>query len=136
MIRPNQALHRTAGAFPASRGIRFLWPPQPVSLTVRRHSSGWVVPDEVDREMWDTAWRARKDCGLPDGCKLELSSSKPSFGAPMMVTVAADPPEFADRVWRQSDVCPICGESTLNRVRIGAMLDVQYEGGFGCLIGV
>ncbi len=94
------------------------------------------MSEEIDREAWDAIWRGRTDRSLPDGCRLDLILSDSPFGKPVMVTIAADPIEFAARVWRESDLCPICGQSTLNHAPIGASLDVQYDSGVGCFTGV
>ena len=90
------------------------------------------MSDEIDREIWDAAWHARMDRRLPDACKLDLSR----YGKPTAVTIAANPPEFTDRGWRETDICPVCGNSTLNLPRIGAMLDAQFEDSVGLFIGV
>jgi hypothetical protein len=45
------------------------------------------------------------------------------------VTIADDPPEFSARVWRDSEICPVCGESTAGCVRIGATLGLTFENG-------
>jgi len=57
-------------------------------------------------------------------------------------TIADNPPEFAARVWRASEICPVCGETTTGCVRVAASLDVTFEKlvslarGFSYLIGV
>jgi len=83
--------------------------------------------DGEDREEWDRAWSARTLRSLPGECKLDLQFARwlPLKVAP--ITIAADPPEFAARGWRESDVCPVCGESTLGSVRIAACLYVAFE---------
>jgi hypothetical protein len=52
------------------------------------------------------------------------------------VTIADDPPEFAALVYRVSEICPVCDESTAGHVRIGASLDVTFESGLNFGMGV
>jgi hypothetical protein len=57
---------------------------------------------------------------------LELSTQL----SPLKVKTFAlsdDPPEFADRVWRESEVCPVCGETTADCPRVAATLTLEYE---------
>jgi len=108
-----------------------IWPNQAMARFGK-----FFMTDEIDREEWEAAWGARIDRTLPNGCKLDLSHSAGSLDKPVRVTIAVDPPQFAERVWRGAQICPVCGESTLNLPRTGASLDVGYESGFGCFIGV
>ncbi len=87
----------------------------------------------VSDEEWESAWRARLD-RLPNGCKVDVAASWP-HAAVASVTVSASPPEFADRVWCESDVCPVCGGSTAGQPRCKASLDVQFADGFGLFVG-
>jgi hypothetical protein len=68
--------------------------------------------DGKDRDEWDRLWQARTQRLLPDGCKLDLGSELSSERL-TRVTIADDPPEFAERVHRGSEVCPVCGEHRL-----------------------
>ena len=90
------------------------------------------MSDEDSREAWDAAWHARLDRKLPDGCKLDLSA----YGNPVAVTISANPPAFAERGWRESVVCPVCGSPTDPLNLVAATLDIQLENHNGLLIGV
>ena len=78
--------------------------------------------EDRERETWHAVWRARLDRSLPNGCKLALADY---FAGQIKATIAADPPEYAHRVYRKSDICPVCGASTRNEPRIGASLDIE-----------
>lgn len=77
--------------------------------------------DADDRAEWDRLWGARTLRRLPGECRLALPA--PSSNA---TTLAPDPVEFADRVPRESEVCPVCGQSTAGSVRVAASLTVEW----------
>ena len=81
--------------------------------------------DDSDREEWDRLWALRTLRLLPGECKLEMNG----FGSLKMKAVALsdDPPEFTSRVFRESEVCPVCGTSTVGCVRVGGHLAVEFE---------
>jgi hypothetical protein len=80
----------------------------------------------ADRAEWDRLWGARTLRVLPGECRLDL-------GAPLgplkvkWVALSDDPPEFATHISRESEVCPVCGESTAGCRRLAATLTVEYE---------
>jgi hypothetical protein len=76
---------------------------------------------EASDAAYEAAWKARLDRRLPDGCKLDLSDY-PAAGS--AITVAVDPPEHSERVWRGSEVCPVCGLTTAgDDSRVGVTVD-------------
>ena len=91
--------------------------------------------NEIDRSDWDRAWGAQTVRLLPDGCKLDVSHHFPGQKL-CEVTIAIDPPQYADRPWRESEICPVCGQATLTTERIAASLDVKYEQGLRVGMGV
>ncbi|MCI0742676.1 MAG: hypothetical protein L0Y72_26885 [Gemmataceae bacterium] len=90
-------------------------------------------PDDY-REEWDRRWGAKTQRVRPAGCNLDLSHFQ--FGNVSSVTISADPVEFADRVWRESELCPVCGKSTASQPRVAATLNVCAEIGLKLGIGV
>jgi hypothetical protein len=93
--------------------------------------------DGKDRDEWDRLWGARTQRLLPCECKLNLDSYLPSLRL-TAITIADDPAEFAfaGRVYRGSEVCPICGRLTTGSVRVAASLDLTFEGGLSLGLGV
>jgi hypothetical protein len=80
--------------------------------------------DSDDREEWDRLWGARTLHLIPGGCKLLFRD------APLTVKAAAisdDPPQFAARIFRETEHCPVCGESTSGCLRVAATLTMEYE---------
>jgi hypothetical protein len=93
--------------------------------------------DGKDREEWDRLWSARTQRLLPGECKLNLSDAAGGLRRKLVsVTITDEPPEFAARLWRGSEVCPVCGESTAGCNRVAANLDVIFEGGVTFGVGV
>src|SRR5262245_28218328 len=82
-----------------------------------------AVPEEIDREAFEAAWRARMDRSLPSGCKLDLSRRESSFGKVVTLTISTVPSQFAQRIWCEFDVCPVCGQLTSGQTRVKAALD-------------
>ena len=83
-------------------------------------------------------WRA-----LFSGIKLRLLTAPPKvdvygleFGELRLVGVSLDPEEVADQIWRESDVCPICGEKTTPADAIAASLQPEFNSGLSYLMGV
>src|SRR5262245_21884507 len=93
--------------------------------------------DPDDRAEWDRLWSSTTQRSLPSvpkvGVKLSIGSSPVTV---VEVTISADPNEFSDRVWRQSDVCPVCGQSTAGETRLATSLDVILENGLMYGVGV
>ena len=98
-------------------------------------SSGCNVTDEISDSEWETAWRARTDRQLPRVCKFDLPVTLGLAGELVSVTISAAPTAFAERVWCQSDNCPVCGCSTVGLSRTKVALDIQWAEGFGCFVG-
>jgi hypothetical protein len=89
--------------------------------------------NDIDRSEWDRVWGLRTQHRLPAGCKLDL---RLNFGQPISVTISEDPSQFADRNFRESEICPVCGESTKGQSRVPATLDVTFDGNLRLGIGV
>jgi hypothetical protein len=94
-----------------------------------------AAPD--DRGQWDRAWRAmphrRLKFPLGVGVGRELLAQ---FGTPVSFTIAQAPAQFADRCWRESEACPVCGGPTTAAERIPASLYPRWASGIGVGIGV
>jgi len=87
------------------------------------------------REGWDRAWRGGPQRGLPGPPEVGVDGDLlRRFGEPTSVTVSEDPPEFADRVWRASERCPVCGRTTAGSARVAASLNLT--GARGRCVGV
>jgi hypothetical protein len=91
--------------------------------------------DGKDRPEWDRLWSARTRRLLPGPCHLDLGNARSS--QPLAaVSIADDPSEFAGRIYRCSEVCPVCGDLTAGRLRVAATLDVTFESGVSFGVGV
>jgi hypothetical protein len=56
--------------------------------------------------------------------------------SPVSFTISLDPPEFADRAWRESSRCPVCGGATSPQSRQAASIHPTWPSGFSLGIGV
>jgi hypothetical protein len=89
------------------------------------------------REEWDRDWRVMPHRRLSSPPKTGLSSNALGrFGNPISFTISQDPPQFCDRVWRESECCPICGERTSGEARLAASLHPGWASGLTVGIGV
>ena len=90
--------------------------------------------DGADREEWDRLWRARTQRLLPVERRSNLGHD---FHALQLtaLTITDDPPEFADRVWRASEICPVCGETTVGGVRVASTVHLTFENGLAIGMG-
>jgi hypothetical protein len=93
--------------------------------------------DSEDREEWDRQWRAmphRRMSSLP---KAGVGSDVlGGFDEPVSYTISQDPPEFCDRIGRESEHCPICGERTAGEDRVPASLHPRWASGLSIGFGV
>jgi hypothetical protein len=58
------------------------------------------------------------------------------FGAVVAATICQCPSQYIEKVWRESDACPICGEATAGAERLVALLFRTHASGFGHGVGV
>jgi ribosomal protein L37AE/L43A len=58
------------------------------------------------------------------------------FGAVVVATISRCPPRYVERVWRESDSCPICGETTAGADRLAASLFPTLASGFRYGVGI
>ena len=90
-----------------------------------------------DREDWDRHWRAmpHRRLSLPPkaGVGVDVLGG---FGEPISYTISQDPPEFCDRIGRESERCPICGEQTAREERLPACLHPRWASGLSIGFGV
>jgi hypothetical protein len=58
------------------------------------------------------------------------------FGPTVAITVSQDPPQFAHKVWRESENCPVCGIHTAAAERLPASIHLKWANGLAVGIGV
>jgi len=92
------------------------------------------------RKEWDLAWRSRTQRQLPAAPQTYFRDidlfQGPALGPPVAFTISDDPPEFAGRIFRQSEICPVCGHSTAGQPRVAASMHLTFEIGFSPTLGV
>jgi hypothetical protein len=95
--------------------------------------------DGKDREEWDRSWGAMPHRRLTSPPKARVGGSLvDQFGEPTAFTISQAPVEFADRPYRESDHCPVCGGSTTGGERLPASLNLRWTDGLeiGCGVWV
>lgn len=94
--------------------------------------------DHKGREEWDRSWRAmpHRRLSFPPKVRLRSDPTGGRYGEPVAFTISQDPPEFCDRVWRESERCPICGERTVGEERLTASLHPTWANGLSIGVGV
>jgi hypothetical protein len=89
------------------------------------------LAEDEDRTEWDRVWRARPLRQLVNPVQTDVApTADPAWGAVVRVAIAADPPQFADTVRRDSEICPACGKVASTDNRIAATIYPYFEGGF------
>jgi hypothetical protein len=87
--------------------------------------------EDEDRTEWDKAWR---ECPLRQLVNLAQIDVTPTadadWGKVIRVEIVADPPQFADTGWRNSDICSVCGNVTSADNRIAATIYPYFDSGF------
>src|SRR5918997_4672772 len=84
-----------------------------------------------DRTEWDRVWRERPLRQLLTPVRIDVApTSDPAWGRVVRVEIAADPPEYADTLWRNSDGCPVCGEVASSDCGVAATIYPYFESGF------
>lgn len=94
--------------------------------------------EAADREAWDRTWRSRPHRRLGSPPRIPLGGTVLRlFGDPAAFTLSLDPPEYRDRLPRESSCCPICGEPTrAGDERLAATLHPRWSNGLGVGLGV
>lgn len=82
--------------------------------------------DALDRDDWNRRWSSMPHRRLPSVPKAALKIIAPLLArfracrAPDSATISEVPPEFAARNDCFSDLCPVCGKTTLGKPRLSA----------------
>jgi hypothetical protein len=101
-----------------------------------------VVPEpgidvNEDRTAWDQAWRAMPHRRLESPPRIEFNRGfLDQFGDLVSVTISLDPPEYSERAWRESESCPVCGDTTAGAERLPATLYPNFASGRSYGLGV
>lgn len=93
-------------------------------------------PKHQDRTEWDRVWGSRPVRRLPGPVRIAVAQGDSAeVGMPVHVDIAVDPHQFEETVVRQTDVCPVCGESTANGGRIAVSIYPEFENGISYGLG-
>ena len=90
------------------------------------------IDEDEDRTEWDRVWRERPLRQLVKPVQIDVAptADPAARGRVVRVEIAADPPQYADSIGRDSEGCPVCGEVTSSDRRIAATIYPYFEGGF------
>jgi hypothetical protein len=87
--------------------------------------------EDEDRTEWDRGWRERPLRQLVNPVQIDVApTADPAWGKLVRVEVAADPPQFSDTGYRNSEICPVCGDVTSAYNQIAATIYPYFDGGF------
>jgi hypothetical protein len=71
--------------------------------------------DEEDRTEWDRAWSSMPNRRILDVTKGDFEKMLGGkAGDILTVTICEVPKQFADKLYIENALCPVCGESTEN----------------------
>lgn len=89
------------------------------------------IAEDEDRTEWDRVWRERPLRQLVNPVLIDVEpTADATWGKVVRVEIAADPPQFADVGWRNSEICPVCGKATSSDCRIASTVYPYFESGF------
>jgi hypothetical protein len=89
------------------------------------------LAEDEDRTEWDRVWRERPLRQLIAPVQIDFAPvADPAWGEVVRVTIAADPPQFADTALRDSEICPVCGKVAPTDVRMAATIYPHFASGF------
>lgn len=72
-----------------------------------------------DRKQWDDAWRRMIHRRLLDTSLFDFSAAlRLDLGDLVTVTINECPAEYADTLYIENQICPICGTDTYNGERV------------------
>jgi hypothetical protein len=93
--------------------------------------------DGKDRAEWDRAWASMPHHRLLTPPKIDVADSFGSgCGEVVSVTISEDPVQFSAKAWRESEICPVCGTTTVGAQRLPATLHPTFANGLSLGIGV
>jgi hypothetical protein len=83
-----------------------------------------------DRAEWDAAWRSMPHHTAPFWNEDALKGIVGERALPIIaLTVSQDPPQFAERMFRATTICPICGAETDEVARVPVSLHPVFDFG-------
>jgi hypothetical protein len=85
------------------------------------------TPDD-HRAEWDGLWTGRTQRQLRPPYNLGVALDS-QFGALTSVTISEAPAEVIDRLWFETQLCPVCGKSTAGVPRLAASLNLTFDCG-------
>jgi len=90
------------------------------------------IPIDDDRTEWDNAWRNRPLRRLVNPIQIDVTPTpNGDWGDVTHVEIVSDPPQYAERAWRQNDICPMCGRATTDdSSRIAVTIYPYFSKGF------
>ena len=58
------------------------------------------------------------------------------FGEILTATISLNPQQFSEKLYKSSEICPICGKTTLGVERLSAILNPKFNTGLAIVYGV
>ena len=89
-----------------------------------------------NRAEWDQAWASMPHRRLLTPPKIDVVGSFSGCGRVVSVTISEDPPVFSNKACRVSEICPVCGATTVGTDRLPASLHSQFANGFSYGLGI
>jgi len=86
------------------------------------------APQDDDRTEWDLAWANRPIRRLATPVRIDVRLF-PEWGEPTEVHIVAAPPQYAERIYPQTETCPVCGDPTSDRHRLLVKLYPNFSNG-------
>jgi hypothetical protein len=106
-------------------------------FATRRGRAGPAPISEEDREELYRVWRAMPHRRLTSPPRVAIDRQLlDHFGDPVAVTIVQDPAKYSHMARRESETCPVCGETTAGAARLPASLYPSFAGGFSFGLGV
>ena len=108
-------------------------PPGQLRRSLAYNSVATDVSIEDDRTEWDNAWRNRPLRRFVHPIQIDVAptSDADHWGDVTHIDIVSDPPQYAGFGWRENDICPLCGRTTIHDgSRIAVTIYPYFSKGF------
>ena len=86
--------------------------------------------DDDDRQEWNRAWSSMPHHSVDswsNGALSAIIGNDWPFDRLVKLTISADPAAFADKCYRRTSACPICGATTDLTTRLAASIHPVFD---------
>ena len=91
--------------------------------------------DDIDRDKFDDVWRSMSHRRLLTPPMVDVQGGTTTLGEAVTVTISEDPPQYAHIMTRRSEICAVCGATTVETIRLPVSLHPTFANGYTFMLG-